>query len=238
MPGWRCRPGRKLEAFAHWSTNQAPGLLAPDPVWFLARWTPTVYNPWLQVRRFYDVGTVQGKDVSPLIINHSSLTLSRFSQCLCSPCMTGSPLSAISIVKQCVTLRLPRALRHLSIMISSDVLYGAIVANWFLGFLLLGTSSQAFLKGYSLLRVRSGQEGPHYDPDVNVSINLYASNTTSHTWCLWVIHPDLSGFNISHVNIKVYGAWQAFHCLVLGDRNKALAGKMAAWSPSWTHSSY
>lgn len=111
---------------------------------------------------------------------------------------------------------------------SSDVLYGAIVASWFLGFLLLGTSSRAFLKGYSFLRVRSGQEGPHYDPDGNVSVNLYASNTTSHSWCQWVIHPDLDGFSVSHVYIKAYGAWQAFRSVVLSDSNKALAGKMAA----------
>lgn len=76
------------------------------------------------------------------------------------------------------------------------------------------------------------------DPDVNVSVNLYASNTTSHTWCQWVIHPDLDGFNISHVTIKAYGARQAFQCVVLGDSNKALAGVMAAWSPSWIHGSY
>lgn len=63
---------------------------------------------------------------------------------------------------------------------SSDVLHGTIVASWLLAFLLLGTSSRAFLKGYLPLRVRSGQ-GPHYDPEVNVSVNLYASNMTSHT---------------------------------------------------------
>lgn len=87
-----------------------------------------MYNPWLGVRWFYDVGAAQGTDVSLSIMNPSSSAL-RFPQCLCSPCMAGSPLSAISTLKQYVSLRLIGVLRHLSIKMSSDMLCVAMIAS-------------------------------------------------------------------------------------------------------------
>lgn len=116
------------------------------------------------------------------------------------------------------------------------------MASWFLSCFLLGTLSQTFLKGGSLLRVR---RGPHYDPDANVSDVLTLLTLFQYTWCQRVrdmapcnLHPDHDGFRNSGVIAKAYGAWKALHRVVLSDNNEVLTGEMPAWSPGCAYSSF